>query len=278
MLRSLTTIPVGLVRNWYLIRQMTWRDITGRYKGSIMGILWSFLNPLLMLTLYTMVFGVMFKVRWTSVAPSNSAAGIGESPADFALVMFVGLILHSFLAECLTRSPGLVVGNVNFVKRVMFPLEILGWSAIASALFHSAISFLGLLVIGLIFHGTIPWTIVLLPVVVIPFAVLALGLVWFLAATGVFVRDIGQAVQPLVTVLLFLSPILTPPTAVPDWLRPLIVLNPLTVPVEQARALVIWGVLPDWWQLGVYALVAVLVAWLGALWFSRCRPAFADVL
>ncbi len=278
MFHSLTMIPIGLIRNWYLIRQMTWRDIAGRYKGSMIGVLWSFLTPLLMLTLYTLVFGVMFKVRWTSASPPGSSMQLGESPADFALVLFVGLIMHSFMAECMTRAPNLVIGNVNFVKRVVFPLEVLGWSVITSALFHGAISLIVLLLISIIMHGTVPWTVVLLPLVLVPFATLVLGLTWFLSATGVFVRDIGQAVQPLVTVLLFLSPILTPPSAVPEWLRPVLFLNPITVPVEQARALLIWGVLPDWWQLAAYSVVALLVAWAGALWFARCRPAFADVL
>lgn len=271
-------IPISLFRNWYLIRQMTWRDVAGRYKGSMIGVLWSFLTPLLMLMMYTLVFGVMFKVRWSSAGPSGSSVQMGDGAGDYALILFAGLIMHSFLAECLTRAPGLVIGNTNFVKRVVFPLEVLGWSVVTSALFHGAISLVVLLLISVIMHGSVPWTVLLMPVVVIPLAVMTLGLTWFLSATGVFIRDIGQAVQPLVTMLLFLSPILTPASAVPDWLRPFLFLNPITVPVEQARALLIWGVPPDWWQLAAYGGVALLVAWAGSLWFSRCRPAFADVL
>ncbi|WP_207461073.1 ABC transporter permease [Azospirillum sp. SYSU D00513] len=270
-------IPLSLIQHRYLVRQMTWRDIAGRYRGSFAGLLWSFMTPLVMLAMYTLVFGVMFQTRWTAAAPENSIVH-ADGHASFALILFVGLILHSFLSECLSRAPSLILGNANLVKRVVFPLEILGWSTIGSALFHGAISFAALFAIYALLQGAIPWTALLLPFVVLPLVVLTLGIVWFLAALGVFLRDIGQVMPPVMTLLLFLSPILFPITAVPEAMRPIVFLNPLTIPVEQARALIIWGVLPDWWQLVTYSVIAVLVAWGGFYWFSRSRPAFADVM
>jgi lipopolysaccharide transport system permease protein len=274
MLASLLLIPQSLFRHRYLVAQLSWREIAGRYRGSVIGLLWSFLNPLLMLTLYTLVFGVIFQTRWAAAGRAAAA----DAQADYALILFVGLILHGFLAECLNRAPALVLGNVNLVKRVVFPLEVLGWSAIAAALFHAAISFAVLVAAVLVLHGGLPWTIVLLPLVLAPLALMALGAVWALAAVGVFFRDIGQAVPPLTTLLLFLSPILFPAAAMPAGLRWLVALNPLSIPVEQARALAIWGTPPDWSTLALYSAMALLVAWSGAHLFRRSRPAFADVL
>ncbi|RJF76822.1 ABC transporter permease [Azospirillum cavernae] len=277
MFASLLCIPRSLLQHHYLVRQLTWRDIAGRYRGSAAGLLWSFLTPLVMLAMYTLVFGVMFKTQWTAAAPDHSTVP-ANGHVSFALILFVGLILHSFLAECLSRAPGLILGNANLVKRVVFPLEILGWSTIGSALFHGAISFVALFAIYGLVQGAIPWTVVLLPIVVLPLVLLTLGLVWFLASFGVFLRDIGQVMPPVLTLMLFLSPILFPISAIPEALRGFLVLNPLTIPVEQARDLIIWGVLPNWLQLGVYSVVAAIVAAAGLYWFNRSRPAFADVM
>ncbi|MCM8738701.1 ABC transporter permease [Azospirillum sp. A1-3] len=277
MVSSLLSIPTSLLRHRYLVRQLTWRDIAGRYRGSAAGLLWSFLTPLVMLAMYTLVFGVMFQTRWTGGAPGQTTAS-PESHLSFALILFVGLILHNFLSECVSRAPSLILNNSNLVKRVVFPLEILGWSTIGSALFHSAISFVAFFLIYALVQGAVPWTALLLPVVMLPLVVMTLGLVWFLASFGVFLRDIGQVISPVMTLLLFLSPILFPITAIPEALRGYLILNPLTIPVEQARALVIWGLWPDWGQLAAYSVVAVLVAWGGLYWFTRSRPAFADVM
>lgn len=273
MLPSLLSIPGDLIRHRYLIAQLSWREIAGRYRGSIVGLLWSFITPLVMLGIYTLVFGVMFQARW-----SEGGRSAGTSEADFALILFVGLILHGLMAECLARGPGLVLGNANLVKRVVFPLEILGWTVIASALFHSLISFAILFTFQLILHGAITWTALLLPLVLLPFLLLVLGVVWFLAATGVYLRDIGQAIGPLTTVLLFLSPVLFPQSSIPEALRRFIILNPLSIPVEQARAVVIWGQMPDWRLLGIYTVVALFFAWAGAYWFRRTKRGFADVM
>lgn len=249
---------------------MTRRDVIGRYKGSVMGLAWSFFNPLLMLSVYTFVFSVVFKARWGQGADGNKM--------QFAVVLFVGMVIHGLFAEVLNRSPGLILGNANYVKKIIFPLEILPVVCTGGALFHGLISLAVLLAAHLLFYGYLHWTIVFLPLILAPFMVLVLGLSWFLASLGVFVRDVGQTTGLLTTVLAFLAPVFYPVTALPEGLRPWLMLNPLTFAIEQARAVIVWGQLPDWSGLGLYVLVASAVAILGHAWFQRTRKGFSDVI
>jgi len=260
----------SLVRNLPLIRQMTLREAVGRYQGSVLGLAWSFFHPLLMLTVYTVVFSVIFRARW-GVDPN-------ETKTDFALILFVGMIVHGLFAEVLNRAPGLVLSNANYVRRVVFPLEILVPVTLLSALIHTSISILVLLGALLALKGTLHPTALLLPVVLLPLLVLTLGIGWALASLGVFIRDVGHVVGILTTVLLFMSPMFYPVDAVPESFRPWIRANPLTLIMEQARAVLIWGRLPDFAALGAYLAVATAVAALGYWWFQRTRTGFADVL
>jgi lipopolysaccharide transport system permease protein len=252
---------------------MTKRDIIGRYRGSFMGILWSVINPIFMLAVYTLVFSVVFKARWGTAG----AAGT-ESKTDFAVILFVGLIVHTLFAETLTRAPTLVLANVNYVKKVIFPLEILSIVSLGGVLFHSIISMLVLITAFFVFNGYLQWTLIFAPLVVLPLVLLTLGLSWFLASLGVFVRDVGQTITILMTIAMFLSPVFYPISSLPANIRPLILLNPLTFIIEQARAVVIWGKFPDFVGLGWYTLVALAVMWLGYAWFQKTRKGFADVL
>jgi len=266
---ALPDIFFSLSRHAGLTRQMVKREVLGRYRGSFLGLLWSFVNPVLMLTVYTFVFGIVFQARW--------GHGSGDR-LEFALVLFAGLIVFNLFAECLTRAPGLVLSNVNYVKKVIFPLEILPWVSLGSALFHAAVS-LGVLLLFLLLTGHgLMWTVWLLPIVLAPFLLLIQGLSWLLASIGVFVRDIGQVVGMAMTVLMFMSPIFYPADALPAVIRPWLFLNPLTFVIEQSRDVLIWGKLPDWTGLAVYALIALAVAWLGLFWFQKTRKGFADVL
>lgn len=252
-----------------LILQMTKREVIGRYKGSIMGLLWSFLNPLFMLVVYTFVFSVVFKAKW----------GVGsESKTQFAVVLFAGLIVQGLFSEILTRSSSLVLANANYVKKVVFPLETLVVIASGAALFHALASLGILLVAFVVFNGYLHWTIVFLPLVFIPLLMLALGFGWLLASVGVFARDIGQVVVVLTTVLLFLSPVFFPVSSLPPALQPWIMANPLTFIIEEMRAVVVWGHLPNWTGLLIYFSCSTAVAWLGYAWFQKTRKGFADVL
>lgn len=267
---SLVALGKSLWHHRQLIGQMTKREVVGRYKGSVMGLAWSFFNPVFMLTVYTFVFSVIFKSRW--------GTGGEESKTQFAVVLFVGMIVHSLFSEVLNRSPGLVLGNVNYVKKVVFPIEILPVIAMGAALFHSLISLGVLLAAFVLFNGYLQWTAIFTPIVILPMLILTLGLAWMLASLGVFLRDVGQTIGIITTVMLFLAPVFYPITALPEELRPWLMANPLTFIIEQMREVLIWGRLPNWLGLGAYTLVATVISWAGYAWFQKTRKGFADVL
>lgn len=267
--------PAVLLKSiWFnrrLIMQMAWREVVGRYKGSVFGLLWSFATPLLMLAVYTFVFSVVFKARWGDM-------NMGGGKAEFALILFSGLIVHGFFAEVLNRSTTLIISNANYVKKVVFPLEVLTVISAVSGLFHVLTSLLILLIVYFLVYGQLQPTIVLFPIVVIPLVIWVLGVAWFFASIGVYLRDVGQLMGIFTSVMLFVSPIFFPPEAIPEQYRLLIWLNPLTLVIDQVREVIIWGRLPDWTALGIYSTISCLVGWLGFFWFQKTRKGFADVL
>ncbi|MBG6219134.1 MULTISPECIES: ABC transporter permease [unclassified Janthinobacterium] len=269
------TSPVALVkslwRNRQLAMQMTKREVVGRYKGSAMGLAWSFFNPVFMLLVYTFVFSEIFKSRW------NGLGGDGTK-TQFAIVLFVGMIVQGLFSEMLNRAPTLILGNANYVKKVVFPIEILPVVNMGAALFHSLVSIVVLLMAFGIFNGYLQWTAIFIPLVLLPLVILTLGIVWILASLGVFLRDVGQFIGVITTVLMFLAPVFYPVSAVPVSLKPLIMANPLTFIIEQARDVLVWGHMPDWYGLLAYAAVAILIALIGFIWFQKTRKGFADVL
>lgn len=266
---SLGEFFATLVRNRSLLRHLIRREIAGRYRGSVLGILWSFINPLVMLAVYTVVFGYVFKSRWGSS---------GESVQSFALVLFAGLIVFNLFSECIGRAPSLILNNVNYVKKVVFPLELLPWVSLGAALFHFAIGLLVVVAFNLVVNHSFQWTLFLLPVLIIPLGLCVVGLSWLLAALGVFLRDIGQVMGLVLSVLMFLSPLFYPVTAIPERFRPLLYLNPLTYVIDQARGLILWGQTPSALSLACYTLGATMIAYLGFYFFQRARKGFADVL
>lgn len=267
--------PVKLVRHLWLHRELIWqftkREVLGRYKGSALGLVWSFITPLLMLLIYTFVFSVIFKARWGNTLSDSSQAG-------FALTLFTGLIAFGVFSECINRAPGLIVGSPNYVKKVVFPLEILPVSVLGSALINSLISLSILLAANLIFHHFIPWTIIFLPLMYLPLALLCLGLGWFLASLGVFIRDVGQLTGVVVQVLFFMTPIFYPTEALPERLRFVLYLNPLTFIINHFRRVILWGQLPDWSEFLVITILTGVVCMLGYIWFMKSKKTFADVV
>ncbi len=252
-----------------LIVRMSQREVIGRYRGSVLGLVWSFLTPLFMLAIYTFVFSVVFRARW----------GTGdESRTQFAVVLFAGLIVHTLFTEVINRAPQLILGNVNYVKKVVFPLEILPVVQLSAAFFHFLVSVGVLLAAKLVFTGSIPLSSLLLPAVILPFMALTLGLAWGLASLGVFARDVGQTIGLITQVMLFMSPVFFPIESLPAALRPWMQLNPLTFIIGQVREVLVWGHGPNWSGLLLYSLVSVAVAWLGFAWFQKTRKGFADVL
>lgn len=268
---SLLALFNSLWRNRQLIVQMTKREVVGRYKGSAMGLAWSFFNPVFMLVVYTFVFSEIFKSRWGGI-------GGDDSKTQFAVVLFVGMIVISLFSEVLNRAPGLILSNVNYVKKVVFPIEILPVIAMGAALFHSLVSLGVLLIAFALFNGYLHWTAIFIPLVLLPLVILTLGFAWMLASLGVFLRDVSQTIGIVTTVLMFLAPVFYPITAVPERFRPFIMANPVTFIIEQAREVLIWGHLPNWLGLALYTLVAIVIAWLGFALFQKARKGFADVL
>jgi lipopolysaccharide transport system permease protein len=259
--------PVWQQRN--LIRQLLRREIMGRYKGSFLGVFWTLLQPLLMLAVYTLVFGMVFEPRWQ---------GASGSKLELAAILFSGLLVFNLFAECINRSPQLMLENTNYVKRVVFPLNILPIVVMGQALFHAAMSVAVLAVFMLAALGELPWTIVFLPLLILPLVLLVLGMTWALSALGVYFRDIQHGIGILVSALLFLSPIFYPVSALPASIQPWIFINPVAFIIEQVRAVLIWGSMPEWGGLAVYTGISVVVAWLGFSAFERAKRGFADVL
>lgn len=259
----------NILRNWNLIKQFTGREITSRYRGSYLGILWSFITPVIMLTIYTLVFSGIFNAKW--------GTGTG-SKTEFALLLFCGIVTFNIFSETITRSSGLILGNVNYVKKVVFPLEILPVVVIGSALINGLIG-LSILIIGLIvLLGTFHWTIIFVPIVLLPLILLSLGLSWFFASFGVYFRDIGHVLGVAVQALMFLSPVFYPISAIPKEFQFLYYINPISYVVEDMRRILVWGQLPNMEWLAFGGILSIIIAVFGYAWFQKTRRGFADVL
>lgn len=266
---SIGSLAASLIRNRSLLTELVRRDFTGRYRGSLLGVLWSFFNPILMLSVYTLVFSVAFKARW---------AGVEENKAAFALILFSGMIVHSFFAECLNRAPSLVLQHVNFVKKVIFPLEILPVVAVLSALMHFLISFFVLCFFCLLSGFPIHKTVTLVPLVLLPLILMVLGLTWFFSALGVYLKDLSQFVGFMTSVSLFLAPVFYAAESLPREFQELLQWNPITLPILALRDVMLFGRRLDWSSWGLCFGIGVMMFWLGYAFFQKTRKGFSDVL
>lgn len=266
------TSPLYIVKsmksNFALIKSLIARDINSKYNGSYIGVLWSIITPIVMLAIYTFVFSVVFKAKW----------GINSnSKTEFALVLFAGMIIFNLFSECIARSTSLVLQNANYVKKVVFPLEILVPICLGSALFNFSISFCVWLIAYMMFFGIPHLSLLLFPLILLPFLFFVLGLSWFLSALSVYVRDIAQFINLIITVLLFMSPVFYPVTMLPENYRHYLFINPLTYFVESFRAVIFFGHGVD--QFLPYCYIASLfVLWFGFYFFQKTRKGFADVI
>jgi len=272
-MQKFSTSPKAIISSLWtnrsLLAGLVHREIVGRYRGSFLGILWSFFNPVLMLAVYTFFFSVLFKARW---------GGGSESKTEFALILFSGLLIFNFFAECINRAPGVIISNVNYVKKVIFPLELLPVVVMGGAAFHLLVSLLVWIGFYAVFFGIPHATVLLFPIVLIPLLLLTLGFSWFLAALGVYLRDVSQIVVTLVPVLMFMSPIFYPLNILPEKLQVVIHLSPITIAVEQAREVLYWGEPINWLLWGGYLAVSIVIVWFGFAWFQKTQKGFADVL
>lgn len=264
------SLVASLYRNRQLLLDLALRETTSRHKGSALGIFWTLLTPLFLLCIYTFIFSEIFKSRWPDL---NDA-----SKASFAIILFSGLIAFNFFSECLSRAPSVIVANQNFVKKIIFPLEILPCVTLLSALIQFLISLAILFVFQIILMGRIPLTALLAPLAFLPLFMLTLGLSWFLAAAGVYIRDIGHTIGLILTALLFLSPIFFPLSSFPEEWRHFASLNPLALPIEQLRNVIVFSKGLDMSYMLYYTAFALIIMWLGYWSFQASRRGFADVI
>jgi lipopolysaccharide transport system permease protein len=265
-MKSLLKIPAQR----YLILQYLNRQIRQRYQGTAFGVLWSLLTPLIMLSVYTFVFGIVFRAHF--------GISKNESPLDFGLALFCSLNLFNFFAEVILRSPTLMLQHSNLVKKVVFPLEILPVVTTFNALFHCLVAFVPLLFGLAISRGAIPWSILFLPLFLIPLALFSAGCALFLSALGVFVRDTQTMIEPFLSILMFGSALFYPLAAVPEPFGRFVGLNPLAVLFDSARKSVVFGIAPDLASLAFLSLVGTLFLLAGSYFFDKSKPAFADVM
>lgn len=253
-------------RTLYILGQLVKRDVLLRYRGAMFGVLWLVLNPLIMLAIYSFVFGHIFKGRW----PDQ------QEGTPFWLILYSGLIAFNVFSESVSRAPAAVRGHANFVKKIIFPVHILPLVPLGSALVHGAFNLL-ILLAALLLTGALEINAALYPVLLLPLVLFALGASYFLSAWGVFIKDMNQIVGPLLQMLLFLSPVLYPVSAVPESLRPIYEYNPIGAVIEACRSSALGGAV-NWDQWMFSALAGTVTAVLGWHFFQSCREEFPDAL
>lgn len=258
-----------IIKHRELLFQLTKREIATRYKGSHLGLIWFIAQPLLMLVVYTFVFSVVFKARWGATEASN---------LEYSLILFSGITTYNLFSDIISRAPNLITSNTNYVKKVVFPLELLPVVTLLSSLFFSAISYIILLVFIFIMNGSLNWTTVMLPIIILPLCFLSLGLSWIISSLGVFFRDISHLVGVLLTALMFLSPVFYPVTSVPENMRFIYSFNPLSYVIEEVRNILLVGTFPDIGQIMLGLLISIIILIIGYRWFVKTKRGFSDVL
>ena len=259
----------ALYKNRYLVKQLVKQDIRQRYQGSVLGILWSFIVPVLMLIIYTFVFSEVFQAKW-DIDTSDKY--------QFAIVLFCGLCVFNFVGEVLNRSTILIASNTNYVKKVIFPLEILPVVITFSALFTCVVSFIILIVAKIILYRNVSPTLYMIVPMFIPLIILAVGLGLFISAISVYLKDVGNAISVIVTVLMYLSPVFFPLASVPESFRGVCEINPMTYIIENFRKVVIYGEMIEWKYYAISCVTSIIIYFVGKLVFMREKEGFADVL
>ncbi|MBU5349342.1 ABC transporter permease [Paenibacillus lautus] len=258
-----------IIKHRELLFQLTKREIATRYKGSYLGLFWFIVQPLLMLVVYTFVFSVVFKARWGATEANN---------LEYSLILFSGITTYNLFSDIISRAPNLITSNTNYVKKVVFPLELLPLVTLLSSLFFSSISYVILLVFIFIMNGGLNWTTVMLPIIILPLCFLSLGLSWIVSSLGVFFRDINHLVGVLLTALMFLSPVFYPVESVPENMRIIYSFNPLSYVIEEVRNILLVGTFPHIGQTILGLLISITILVIGYKWFVKTKRGFSDVL
>ena len=267
---NLGALARSVAQNRELLVRLARREYDARFRGSMMGLAWAVLTPLLLAIAYTFVFSGVFKLRWTG-APD-------EFGSSFAVYLLVGLAVHGLLAECLSRAPSLVLANPSYVTKVVFPLEILSFTILLPSIATAILTLLVVVAIHLATSGQLHPTFLLAPLVLAPFALFVAAVTMVVSAIGVYLRDLAHVVGLIVTLSLFFSPVFFALEAVPPAMQQVMVYNPLTFPIEQMRQIILVGSLPNWTGLAIYSLISLAVLTLGYGAFQRLRKGFADVI
>lgn len=263
--------PINLIRNHrVLLWRFAWRSLTQRYKGSLFGLLWTVITPLCMLAIYTFMFSVVFQARW--------GHGVGESKMAFAIVLLCGLTIYQIFSESIGASVQSISNSPNYVKKVVFPLEILPFSGHISFLIPNLMWFLMVIAGAWVFMDRLSITLIALPLILVPLSMFTVGVAWLCASLGVFIRDLSHFITIVLRMLLFLTPIFYDSDRIPHPWHYILRINPIAYFVDQTRRVLIYGQWPDWWILGGITVLSVIVFQLGYLWFMRTKKGFADVL
>lgn len=259
-----------LVKNFDLFRQLLKREIAQKYRNSYLGILWSFILPITMMVIYSFVFGLVFKARWDMQ--------VSESNTEFAVILYVGIALYTVFSETINIAPMLITSNVNYVKKVVFPLEILSMTSIGSSMVQLLFNLIVIIISKAIIIGHLDAVMLLFPMVLVPLVFLTLGISWILSAIGTYVRDMKQAATIITLIFGYATPVFFPFSTVPEHLRWILELNPMTTIVNNARNVLIYGIMPDWPSLGKVFVISYLLMLVGFHFFQKVKPGFADAI
>jgi len=256
-------------RRRHLLRRLARRDVEQRFRGSLLGKVWMVIAPLFMLALYMIAFGFLLKPKWQQAI---------SSPTDIAMIYFSGLIVFDFFMECIVRAPNLMFEHISYVKKMVFPLEVLGWVALGTAFTRLAVGAVLLAIFYIAVRGMPSAAIVTVPLLIALLAIFALGFVWVLTSIAVFVRDIRHLLGVLMPIFMFLTPVFFPLSSTPKIAQIVLYVNPLTFVLESVRGALFQGAWPNWLGMIAYAAAAILFAWASFRLFRRLREGFADVL
>lgn len=256
-----------ILKNPRLVFNLSKRDIESKYKGTNLGIIWALLNPIIMLSIYSFIFGFVFKAKW----------GV-NTDGNYTLIMFTGLLVHAFMAECIGKATTIYVNNVSYVKKVLFPLEALCWVTVLGALFQLVMGCVVYAVFCVISHQSVGFLALLFPIILAPLIFIAYSISLFLSSLGVYVRDMGQIIAVFIAIMLFMSPVFYPITAVPPEYRLFIYLNPITFIVESLRSVILFNKMFDLKGYLIYWGISIVMYFAAVSWFNKVKKGFSDVL
>lgn len=267
--------PIESIRsNRELLVQLIKRNLSSKYKGTTLGVVWNFLQPLVLLLVYTYAFGMLFQSRWLE----TSAGNLADMKFSYSIVVFCGMTVYNIFSEVVTMSPNLFVSNPNYIKKIVFPLEILPMAQVITSLISNLIWFLILFIGAVIFAGSLSWTMLLLPVVLFPYVLMLTGISFMLASLGVFFRDLAQVCMLITQIMYLMTPIFYSAEMVPDSLKFILVINPLAWFVSETRKIFVFKQLPDFLGIIIWLIIAVVVFYLGFCCLKKTKRGFADVL